>query len=77
MLQERDIQRDSGHADQWRQAYRYYQPDSFDNKGASDELLTKRTLKAEQGRPYPLRQWGHHELYPPDDEGADAMIQVY
>ena len=77
ILQGRDIQRDPGHADQWRQADRRCQSASFDNKGASDELLTERTLKAERSRSYPLRQWGHHELHPPDDEGAEAMMQIH
>ena len=65
-----------GHADQWRQVDHHCQSASFDNKGAGDELLTKRTLKAERSRSYSLRQWGHHELYPPSDEGADTMMQV-
>ena len=76
ILRGRDIQQDSGHADQWRQADHRCQDTSFDNKGADDELLTKRTLKAERSRSYPQRQWGHHELYPPDDEGIGAMMQV-
>jgi len=70
----RDIQRDSGHADQWRQADHRCQSASFDNKGASNKLLMKRTLKVEQSRSYSLRQWGHHELYPPNDEGTNAMM---
>ena len=44
-----------GHADQWRQVDHRCQSASFDNKGAGDELLTKRTLKAERSRPYPMR----------------------
>ena len=65
-----------GHANQWRQADCCCQSVSFDNKGADDELLMKRTLKAKRSQPYPLRQWGHHELYPPNDEGTDAMMQI-
>jgi hypothetical protein len=77
ILQGRDIQQDSGHADQWRRADRCYQSVSFDNKEVGDELSKKKTLKAERSRSYSPRQWGHHELYPLDDEGADAMMQVH
>jgi len=76
ILRGRDIQRDSGHADQWRQADLRCQSASFDNKGVGDKLLKKRTLKAERSRSYSLRQQGHHELHPTDDESADAMMQV-
>ena len=76
ILRGRDIRRDSSHADQWRRVDRRCQSTSFDNKGAGDELLMKRTLKVERSRSYSPRQWGHHELYPLDDEGADTMMQV-
>jgi len=74
ILQGRDIERDSSHADQWRQVDLCCQSASFDNKGVGDKLLKKRTLKAERSRSYSLRQWGHHELHPPANEGANAMM---
>ena len=77
ILQGRDIERDSSHADQWRQEDHHCQSASFDNRGASDKLLKKRTLKAERSRSYSPRQWGHHELHPPADESADMMMQVH
>ena len=74
--QGRDIQRDPGHADQWRQADRRCQSASFDNEGAGNELLKRKTLEAERSMSYSSRKWGHHELHPPADEGANAMMQV-
>ena len=76
ILQGRDIQRDSGYADQWRRADHRCLSASFDNKGVGDELSKKKTLKAERSRSYSPRQWGHHELHPPTDESTDALMQV-
>ena len=44
----KDSRRDSGHASRWRRAGHHCRPISSDSREAGGELLTKKTLKAEQ-----------------------------